>query len=159
VSGREIMGTDPASAPAALETKQKSPFWKFVTFVLANVAGGLVQLWVLYLILLTLNRSHDIRVLFGDGGLFFFATSLTFNSLLALVEKHTLRPGTADLNVTLVLAGSVTVSAMVIYSAVLSQGTSTASPFSSHVLAQLSCAIAALVYAFYVSIRTGYFSG
>ncbi len=79
--------------------RQKNSLGKFVTFLLANIVGGLVQLWVLYLILVTQSKNPDLHVLLGDGGLFFFATSLTFNSFLALVEKNTLRPGTSDLNV------------------------------------------------------------
>ena len=148
-----------AGSPVRLPPNLRLPIGKLITFALANIAGGLVQLWVLVLVLLAKGQAPSIPVLLGDGGLFFFATSLTFSSFLALAEKYNLKTGTWDLNMTIGLGGSVALAAVVFYSVVLSQGTAAPTPLSGHVLPQISCAAAALVYTFYVSVRVGYFSG
>lgn len=144
--------------PEVSEGKVTFAWGKLVTFLLANVLAGLIQLWILFLILLATNKDWSITNLLGDGGLFFFATGLTFNSLLVLMDKRDLRAGSSDLNVSLLTCLAVGGVSLVFYTAVLSQGTKVPDPFGGHILPQLSCAALAVVYAFYVAVRTGYFS-
>lgn len=129
---------------------------KVLTFVLATLFGGLLQLWILWLILaVALNKSVGAGELLGDGGLFFFSTSVTASSFLLLIDQHPLKAGTSDFNVTLLLVGTVGVSAVVVYAAVMSANFGTSNPFREYLGPQLACAIAAFVYAFYVAVRTG----
>ncbi len=128
---------------------------KLITFVLATILGGLLQLWVLWLILASVSQPPSYGDLLGDGGLFFFATSLFATSLLTLVDQYSLRPGSADFNITLVSVLSVIVPAVAVYASVLTSNLGNPSPFSGHVASQLSCASAAFAYAGYVAVRTG----
>ena len=130
---------------------------KLVMFAFANIAGGLIQVWVLYLALASLERPHDIAVLLGDGGLFFFSSSLTVNGLLVLLSESKDKPSPVDITITgIAILGSL-VASIVVYIAVLVGGTDAAAPFRNHILPQVVCASVALSYAFYVGARTGYF--
>jgi hypothetical protein len=130
---------------------------KLALFVFANIAGGLLQVWVLYVALASLGRAHSVAVLLGDGGLFFFSTSLTVNGILLLLSESINKLSSWDVTITgLAIIGSL-VSSIVVYIAVLVGTGLSASPFRDHVPAQLVCASVALAYAFYVGARTGYF--
>lgn len=129
---------------------------KLLTFFFVTVIFGLLQVWALWLILVFgLGKPVAVGELLGDGGLFFFATSVTVSSFLVLTNKYSLRFGKPDLNVTLILAGSTAFAAVVIYASVMSARFGTANPFKEQLWPQLACAVAALVYALYVAVRTG----
>jgi hypothetical protein len=129
---------------------------KLLTFFVVTIVGGLLQVWVLWLILAVgLNKPVGLAALLGDGGLFFFSTSITVSSFLLLIDRHSLKVGTADLNVTLVLAGAAALSAVVMYTSVMSANFGSANPFKDLLFPQIACATAAFTYAFYVAVRTG----
>lgn len=129
---------------------------KLLTFLFVTVIIGLLQVWALWLILVFgLGKPVEVGELLGDGGLFFFSTSVTVTSFLVLINRYSLRAGKVDLNVTLYLAGSTAFSAVAVYTSVMSASFGTANPFKEQLMPQLACAGAALIYAFYVAVRTG----
>lgn len=133
-------------------------FGRVYSFVLLNIAGGLLQLWVVALMLFVKGSGVTVAQLLGDGGLFFFATSLAYSSVFSLTNKYPMTTGTRDFNITLTLVGCVTLLALIVYVSVLSSTPQSGSPpLSGTVFHQIACVTAALVYAFYVSVRTGLF--
>jgi hypothetical protein len=130
---------------------------KLFLFVLSNLLVGLLQIWILYIILRTMHKSPDISILLGDGGLFFFATSLAVSSYLLLYSQKA-KPATIDLNLTIILVLFVILPAIIIYTVVLSTQLGTVSPFHNCIGTQCWCALSSLTYAVYAGARTGYFS-
>jgi hypothetical protein len=130
---------------------------KLALFAFANIAGGLLQVWVLYLALASLGRPHTVAVLLGDGGLFFFSTSLTVNSILVLLSESKSKPSSIDITLTGVAIFGSLVASIVVYIAVLVSTDVSPAPFHDHVLPQVMCAAVALAYAVYAGVRTGYF--
>lgn len=131
---------------------------QLITFLLATLIGGLAQLWCLYFVLLALDRPFKFGQLLGDGGLFFFATSLGVSSYLTLSGKRRVRPGSSDFNISFVAAFAIGVPAVTTYSSVLTANLGAVSPFESHVLPQICVAFASLSYSIYVGVRTGVLS-
>jgi len=131
---------------------------KILSFLVLTVSGGLLQLWVLALMMYAHHEEIYLGSLLGDGGLFFFSTSLVCTSFLLLANQREMILGSADFNVTIILGGSLTLTSVVYYSSVLSGtvGRVTA-PFSSHLGVMICCAIIAVVYAFYVAVVTKFF--
>lgn len=131
---------------------------RIVSFGLIAIGGSLLQIWILLLALSAINRPVTSGVIFGQGGLFFFATSMVFTSLAALLASGPVRFGTADFNITLLIVGPITLLVAVVYSSVLSGPMGTdANPFEAHRSAQLACAFAAVAYAFFVAQKTEIF--
>jgi hypothetical protein len=137
---------------------------KFITFLLLTIFGGLLQLWVLWITLFTKAVEENISgptfaQLIGDGVLFFFATSLVFSSFLTLVDSRSLKLGSADLNLSLVVIALVLLLATVTYVSVLTSAKAEQNnlPFETHWLQQVICAFAAVAYACYVGTVTGFF--
>jgi len=130
---------------------------KVVLFTLSNLVGGLLQVWVLYLALSSMGKEHSLAVLLGDGGLFFFSTSLVVNSILILLAESPGKPSATDLGITgMAVVGSL-VTSIVVYTVVLTSRLGSVAPFHDHIGAQISCTVVALIYAFFVGVRTGYF--
>ena len=141
------------------ERSAKSVFGRVVSFALLTLGGGLAQLWVFYVILATQSSSGsiDYGVLLGDGGLFFFSTSLVFTSMNTLLGNRSLRFGSLDMIGT-ILVCAMMFSAVLLYTSVLAQAPSHSSPpFSGYLLEQIVCSITAVAYAFYVCTVTGFF--
>lgn len=131
---------------------------RILSFGLLTVGGGLLQLWVLYLMAIATGTAPTLGELLGDGGLYFFATSLSFSSFVSLSSSTPIKFGTNHFNVTILLVGPVTLLAVVMYISVLSGAVGQqASPFSNHILSQLGCTFASLVYGLYVGVVTGFF--
>ena len=131
---------------------------KVIGFLALTVGGGLLQLWVLSITLMSTGKTVKISEVLGDGGLFFFSTSLACTSFLSLIDKNSLEFGSVNFNITLVILTPVSLYAVVSYSSVLSASSGRgAYPFGGHTKPQIICAIAALVYAFYVCTVTGFF--
>jgi len=135
---------------------------KIITFVLGTILGGLLQLWVVFLIVVFVDgKQITAAKLLGDGGLLFFSTSLAIGSGLALFHRGHVRPGTVDANVAFAAMFLIFVPAIVAYVRVMPpQLSSTAPavlPFSGHVVQQLTCTFGAIVFAFFVGVRTGQF--
>ncbi len=134
---------------------------RLLTFVLATVLGGLLQLWIVVLIVtIVKGQAIDIGKLLGDGGLLFFATSVLVASILLLMEKGDLRRRAADRNV-LLLSVIIFVTAVVVYASVVPDHLVTSqpqpAPFAKLVWPQLLCSVGALALAFFVGVRTGQF--
>lgn len=130
---------------------------KLMLFTIANVFGGLLQLWLLYGILAYFGKDRTVAVLLGDGGVFFFATSLTATSLLVFFADYAKHPSHSDLLVTVgaLVGGGV---AIFYYTLILSNRLGNAEPFKQYWPIQVFCAAIAFSYAVFVSARTGYFS-
>ena len=137
-------------------TKTFSP-GKLFLFILSNIFGGLLQVWLLYLILKYTGRSHDLNVLLGDGGLFFFAMSLAVNSILVLFSQLPTKPSSADAISTFLIVFFGIGPSITLYAVVLVNKIGTASPFQDQIGTQFWCASLALAYSFFVGARTGYF--
>src|SRR5712692_7327809 len=97
-------------------------FAKLTLFAVANILGGLVQIWILCVFLATQGKQYDIGLLLGDGGLFFFATSLTVSSLLVFLEQSRARRSPIDNLFTLLAIMAVLMVSVVVYTAVLGNG-------------------------------------
>jgi len=134
---------------------------RFVIFFFATVVLGVLQLWILGLLLLTAivpQSSVNLGKLLGDGGLFFFATTLTVSSALSLWDTRRPQIGDWDTVLTFIGGGVVLFIAVVVYAAVHSKSFgSEPLPFQSHLMPQLTCVAFALGYWFYVGFRTGWF--
>lgn len=133
-------------------------FGRFLSFAICIVVGGLLQLWVLLMVLNATGYVIDFREFLGDGGLFFFATSLSAGSAISLFDHRPIKVGTSDFNVTLICLFGILVIAVSYYAAVLSgDGMSAAKPFSNHAPVQIACTLMAIGYWVYVGRRTGLF--
>ena len=133
---------------------------KVTLFSTSMIVGGLVQVWLLYIVLCAQGRDHSLPILLGDGGLFFFTTSLTATSALVLFENIPGKPNSWDLVFTILIVATC-VAASVYYMTVFTASANpelAGLPFKSHVRPQLTCAFCAFAYAFFASGRTGYFS-
>jgi hypothetical protein len=132
---------------------------RLITFTLAVIGGGLMQLWVLLLVLKANGHPLLLKDLLGDGGLFFFATSLAVGSSISLFDSHKLVIGNADCNITLIVCGGVVLLAVIYYASTLSSSSPrVAAPFAKHIGLQLGCCCAAVVYWYYTGVRTGLFT-
>lgn len=138
-------------------TRSISP-GKVILFTTSTAVGGLVQVWLLCVVLMAQGKVHTPSVLLGDGGLFFFTTSLTAASALILFEQLPSKPTAWDLTFTLAIAG-VCFAASAYYITVFTAHSDSLAPFHDHVRPQMSCAISAFAYAMFASARTGYFRG
>jgi hypothetical protein len=56
-------------------------------FFILVIILGLLQLWVLIVVLKALHQPIEVKRLLGDGGLFFFSTSLAIGSALTLWDQ------------------------------------------------------------------------
>ncbi len=131
---------------------------KVFLFISANILVGLLQVWVLYGALAVLGKDHSVGVILGDGGLFFFATSLTVNAILMMFSEGSAKIGPIDVTFTLfAIVGGLVMSA-VFYGVIMTSNLEAVSPFHDQVGPQVSCALLAFAYALYTSVRTGYFS-
>jgi hypothetical protein len=130
---------------------------KFALFTLYTILGGLGQVWFLYLALYALGREHSLPVILGDGGLFFFNTSLTASSAFLLVEE--LRGKSSPWHRAFTtLAIVISISAVVYYIAIFTHHPGNSAPFHDHVKPQLALAVLAFTYAGFVAKETGFFS-
>lgn len=133
-------------------------FGRLLIFVLAIIGGSLLQFWVLLVVLDVKGYPIQAKEVFGDGGLFFFASSLSVGSALNLFDKRPMIIGKQDFIVTFLICGGILFFVVAYYAAVLSGGgPATAKPFGDHLLIQFGCALAAVAYWFFTGLRTGMF--
>ena len=130
---------------------------RLITFVLGVVGVGLLQLWVLIIILHARGSPINAKEILGDGGLFFFSTSLVVGSAISLFDTHDLKIGSRDCNVTLILCGGVLLITVGFYASVLSQDGLKQHPFAQHMLLQIGCTVVAIGYWYYMGVSTGLF--
>jgi hypothetical protein len=135
---------------------------RILYFLLLTLGGGLLQLWTLALIFYATDKPLGVSNLLGDGGLFFFSTSLACTSFRLLHNYRELRFGSADSILSIILAGSLTFISVVCYTTVLSPILSGAVKrpailFANHLYTQVGCATAAITYALYVASVTKVF--
>lgn len=121
---------------------------------------GLLQLWSAVLILLNAKKDINIRELLGDGGLFFFATSVVASGGLLLIERK--RLGTPEILFSLVAMLTVAAPCLLLYGAVsagqVGNSKAVPFPFSNLMPAQIGLAVWALAYAMFAAARTKQFS-
>lgn len=131
---------------------------KVLSFIFFTFGAGLLQLWILFLVLYFSGRNPTLSNLLGDGGLYFFSTALAFSSFVALISHTPLKFGDGNLNITLFVIGPITLIAAISYvSSLFSNIGTQAAPFANQLLPQLACFLLASTYAFYVSTITGVF--
>lgn len=139
-------------------SKMTKPLGKLISYLLLTIGGGLLQLWVLSLILVNQGKEVTLEKLLGDGGLLFFSTSLLSTSFLALLEVKSLKLGTAPLNISVALGLPITIATVVLYTSCLKDiSCPPALPLRDHVLEQIICASGSLIYALYVCTTSKFF--
>lgn len=128
---------------------------RILQFIFCTLFFGLLQLWIV----LVVGKSPSFGQLFGDGGVFFFATSLLVSSTLSLLDRGLLRAGSAELTITFVVAAPTFLLAIVTYSAIVSgqfsSATPSLTPFASKAWHQIASGAVATIYAIFTAIRTG----
>jgi hypothetical protein len=129
---------------------------KFALFVTSTVVGGLAQVWFLYVALLAIGKAHDLSALLGDGGLFFFTTSLTASSALIFFEHRPKIDNEWDLLLTFI-ACVASAGAIAYFIAIIVTHLGSAAPFRDHAVPQVAFAVTSFTYSLFVAARTGYF--
>ncbi len=134
-------------------------YGRFLSFLFILIAFGPIQLWILLLVLNTTSRGTiTIGTILGDGGLFFYATTVAVGSAISLFDKKQFKIGSSDFNVTLICCIAPLIVIVIYYSSILTQtGLSTPRPFNACIFQQLGCTLMALIYWLYVGTRTGLF--
>jgi hypothetical protein len=133
---------------------------KIVASFIGVVILGLLPIWWLCLQFAANGQSPDLSTLLSDGGLFFFATSLTADGLLGLLlmEGNGQRVW-SDFIISALIAFFVFFPAITFYGSMFaSRLAKDSAPLKGHVTVQLACATAALCYWFYAGVRSGQFS-
>ncbi len=135
---------------------------RIISFFFGIIVCGLLQVWVVIIVLLSSGKPVDFQNVIGNGGLFFFSTSLVVGSALNLFDKNPIKLGTVDFNMTMMLCGMVLFLAVSFYMAVLfGIESQNAKPFSGskiHLLTQILCALCAISYWCFVCVRRGMFN-
>lgn len=133
-------------------------FGRLLAFTVGIIGGSLLQLWILLIVLATNNHAIDIKQILGDGGLFFFSTSLCVASALNLFDYQPTTVGKLDFNMTLLICGGIFILTVVYYTSVLSGSKEQIpNPFSDYCLLQVGCALTSIGYWFFTGLRTGLF--
>lgn len=131
---------------------------RFLSFFIGVFFIGLLQLWILFMVLLAIGHPIRISEILGDGGLFFFSTSLLTNSMLSLADFKPIKFGSKEFIVTLLALLGVILPVIVYYTAILSNGgLSEPRPFGDIVPLQIGCLLGAVVYWFFSGIIVGIF--
>ncbi|MDO9069573.1 MAG: hypothetical protein Q7W05_14115 [Deltaproteobacteria bacterium] len=142
---------------------QPPRFGKFITYVGLNIFLGLIQLWVVAIILwIDPSVALSWTVLLRDGGLYFFSSSLVLSSVYSLFSyNNVMKVGSVELNTTIFLACPVLLLASIGYAVFFTRTQINALPISefAHSLAQLVCASSALAYAVFCADSTGQLKG
>ena len=133
-------------------------YGRLISFTIFVLFGGLLQIWVLLLILNLKEYRINVGEVLGDGGLFFFTTSLIIGSAITLHDHNPIKLGSIDFNISLIAFIIIFLPALFCYVVVLSDGGLTdPNPFSSLVFHQIAYASAAFGYWFFTGLRTGLF--
>jgi hypothetical protein len=139
------------------KTMDKGRFAIFFTLV---VFLGLLQMWVLVVVMRVIGQPIGMQQLLGDGGLFFFANSLTIGSAVSLYDREPIKIGDANSVITFFLAGFVLLTTVTWYVAVMTKGGMKAQyPFArpDTLALQVLCSMGAVVYWIYSGRKTGLF--
>jgi len=80
---------------------------RLISFFILVVLLGSLQLWVLMIVLKALDQPIELKRLLGDGGLFFFSTSLAIGSAVTLWDQKSTPFGGEDFLITLLLPGGI----------------------------------------------------
>lgn len=133
-------------------------YGRLLSFTILVLFGGLLQIWALLFILNLKEYRINVGEVLGDGGLFFFTTSLIIGSAITLYEYNPIKLGSIDFNISLIVFIIIFLPALFRYVVVLSGGGLTDSnPFSGFVFDQIAFASAAFGYWFFTGLRTGLF--
>lgn len=94
-------------------------YGRLLSFAVVIVGGGLLQLGAFIMVLHANGHSVTVIEVLGDGGLFFFATSLFAGSTISLFDKLQVEVGKKDFNITMLSLIGIFFPALTYYSAVL----------------------------------------
>jgi hypothetical protein len=133
---------------------------RLISFFILVVLLGSLQLWVLIIVLKALDQPIELKRLLGDGGLFFFSTSLAIGSAVTLWDQKSTPFGGEDFLITLLLPGGIFFLTTTWTVAIMAKdGLKVQYPFDREesILLQLSCTFAAICYWFYTGIATDMF--
>ena len=130
---------------------------KLATFLVLIFGAGLLQLWILAIFLgFEGNLTDEVARLWGNGGLYFFSTSLVYSSFLTLLKDRPVQYGSMDMPVSFVSLGLTTLIACIAFVRTLDVGSGAQAlgplPFASNLFSQLTCVAVASSYAFFVGI-------
>lgn len=130
---------------------------RFALFVFLIVIGGLGQLWVTYAYLRCEQCPVQCAALLADGGVFFFATSLTLSSVFLLCQAKR-RMDDWALIITIPVLALVCGGAMLAYSSALAHAVASHKPIevTNRVLMLVSLSVS-ILYTIYVYIITHQF--
>ena len=103
---------------------------RLISFTIGIIGGGLLQLWALIMVLNANGYPVEISELLGDGGLFFFATSLVVGSSISLFDYRPIKVGNKDFNITMITLAGILVPVLIYYSTVLSSYSSVQAEYS-----------------------------
>jgi len=132
---------------------------RLLTFSLVVIGGGLLQLWLLVFILSIKGILPSWGQVLGDGGVFFFATSVSMGSAVSLYDRVRFRLGNADCNISILACLGTLLCAVTVYTAELSDaGLEPGRPFAKYIATQLGCMILSIAYWLYSGVRTGLFT-
>lgn len=134
-------------------------FGRIFSFLLTIIGGSLLQLWVLMLILKATNNPVTTGQLLGDGGLFFFASSLAVGSAISLIDNCKIVFGNIDFIMTLLICFGLIIIVVAYYASILTNvGFDEPDPFANNIRLQIGCAFCAIAYWFYSGVRIGLFT-
>jgi hypothetical protein len=134
---------------------------RLLIFFILVIVLGLLQLWVLLVVLKALDQPVELKRLIGDGGLFFFSTSLAIGSAITLWDqKSTNKHDDELILLTIILPGGIFFLTIAWTVAIMTKdGLSVQYPFqrTDSIFLQLACTLAAITYWFVTGLATDMF--
>jgi hypothetical protein len=134
---------------------------RILIFFILVIVLGLLQLWVLIAVLKALEQPIEVKRLLGDGGLFFFSTSLAIGSALTLWDQKSTNKNDEELLLwTIIFPGSIFFLTVAWTVAIMAKDGLTAQyPFqkSDSIILQIACTLAAITYWFITGLATDMF--
>ena len=128
-------------------------FTRFISFLLIVIIFGLFQVWISVID----NWNFDINRALGNGGLFFFSTSLVVSSSIELHDEKGLKIGNRDFLFGLITGVPVFAISLVTYTRGISDELIKAQTFIETPQQQSVVVLLSIVYWIYVGFRTGKF--
>lgn len=117
-------------------------------------------MWVLVIVMQIIGQPIGSQQLLGDGGLFFFANSLTIGSAVSLYDREPVKIVDSNFLVTFFLGGFIFLTTVTWYVGVMADGgLKVQYPFDREDtrLLQVLCTTGAIAYWIYSGRKTGLF--
>ena len=133
---------------------------RFAVFFSLIILLGLLQMWVIVIVMRIIGQPIGSQQLLGDGGLFFFANSLTIGSAVSLYDKEPVKIVDANFLITFFVGGIIFLATIICVVSIMANGGSKDHyPFDRedmHLL-QVACTSGAIMYWIYCGRKTGLF--